>query len=61
MHIELMAIQHFLKRWLHTPDAPICEISLCHGETRNRPYSEDDISMSSLVNRFCSGLFICLT
>jgi hypothetical protein len=43
MHIELMAIQHVLRRWLQTPDAPICEISLNCGEKRNRPYTPDEI------------------
>jgi hypothetical protein len=43
MHIELMAIQHALKRWLQTPDDPICEISLNYGEKRNRPYRPDEI------------------
>jgi hypothetical protein len=38
-----MAVQHVLRRWLQTPDAPICEISLNYGEKRNRPYTEAEI------------------
>jgi hypothetical protein len=38
-----MAIQQVLRRWLQTPDAPICEISLNYGEKRNRPYTPDEI------------------
>jgi hypothetical protein len=43
MYIEMMAIQHALKRWLQTPHAPIGEISLNYGEKRNRPYTSDEI------------------
>ena len=43
MHVELMAIETVLRRWLEMPDAPICEISPTYGEKRNRPYTPDEI------------------
>ena len=43
MQIELMAIEHVLRRWLQTPDAPICAISPAYGEKRNRPYTKAEI------------------
>jgi hypothetical protein len=56
MYIELMAIQHVLKHWLQTPDAPIRETSLCYGEQRNRPYTEAEIrKMRDFLNAIHSG------
>lgn len=43
MHVELMAIEMVLRRWLEMPDAPICETSPTYGEKRNRPYTPDEI------------------
>jgi hypothetical protein len=61
MYIELMAIQHVLKRWLQTPDAPICEISPAYGEKRNRPYTEAEIrKMRDLLKRHVYWTYIRL-
>jgi hypothetical protein len=61
MHIELMAIQHALKRWLQTPDAPICEISPAYGEKRNRPYTEAKIrKMRDFLKRYAYWTYIGL-
>jgi hypothetical protein len=61
MHIELMAIEHALKRWLQTPDAPICEISLNYGEKRNRPFTPDEIrTMRDLLRRHAAITYIRL-
>jgi hypothetical protein len=61
MYIELMAIQHALKRWLQTPDAPICEISLNYGETRSRPYTEAEIRrMRDFLKRHAAITYIRL-
>jgi hypothetical protein len=59
MHIELMAIQHALKQWLQTPDAPICEISLNYSEKRNRPYTPDEIrKMRDFLKRHAFWIYI---
>jgi hypothetical protein len=59
MQIELMAIEHALKRWLQTPDASISEISLNYGEKRNRPYTADEIrQMRDLLKRHAWWIYI---
>jgi hypothetical protein len=61
MYIEFMAIQHALKRWLQTPDAPICEISLNYGETRSRAYTEAEIRrMRDFLKRHAAMTYIGL-
>jgi predicted metal-binding protein len=61
MLIELLAIQHVLKRWLQTPDAPICEISLRYGEKRNCPYTIAEIQkMRDFLKRHAFTTYIRL-
>ncbi len=56
-----MAIQHALKRWLQTPDVPISEISLNYGETRNRPYTPDEVrKMRDFLKRHAAITYIGL-
>jgi hypothetical protein len=56
-----VAIQHALKRWLQTPDAPICEISLNYGEKRNRPYKKAEIrKMRYFLKRHAWWIYVGL-
>jgi hypothetical protein len=49
-----MGLDTTLSRWLRTPDAPICEISLFVAEKRSRPYSAEEIcALRKTMKSYC--------
>ena len=54
MLAELMFLEATLSRWLKTPDAPICEISLAASDKRDRPYSSEEIQAMRGTMKRCS-------
>jgi hypothetical protein len=50
---ELIFLDAILSRWLKTPDAPICELSLDTRDKRSRPYSREEIqAMRNTMKRY---------
>jgi hypothetical protein len=58
---ELIFLNAILSRWLKTPDAPICEISLETRDKRARPYSREEIqAMRNSMKRLSPQSYIRL-
>jgi|SRR6516225_9809061 len=61
MFVELMCLNATLSRWLRTPDAPICKLSLFATEKRRRPYSAKEIrAMRQTIKRYSPQCYIRL-
>jgi hypothetical protein len=51
---ELTFLNANLSRWLKTPDAPICELSLHSHDKRSRPYTGEEIQAMRYAMKRCS-------